>query len=374
MFRKSVWTISIITGYQAEVLFQANTDSHQQPTSHVTHVKDLEDDNHSEWAAKEVYTMAIAALMPPVPSFKRYEASAIAYNSAMNQYLLVFDSLWEIAMVNTDLVPNSANQFLSLSPHRSGDSGHEGIAMDLDDSSRFFLLSEAEELGTGPHPWYPVIRDAKMNSKGTKYKIQRECYVDLPLSSDKKGLEGLDLIRIRGIKHFIGLCEGNNCNDLGVQEKRGMLVVMQFEAVPDERFADHGIHCKYRRVDGRETYLPETAKFEDYADIRHRPTKKEGVYDLVIVSQQNSAFWLGTVDWKFGASAPPHFEMSFSQKFPVNAVGKKMFCNVEGVEFRDSTKGGRATEFIMVSDSVKKTKDGPECGEKDQSVHIIKKR
>ena len=302
--------------------------------------------------------------------------------------------MWEILIFDPILVPDhskDSNRLMSLhsdpSHPREGDSEHEGIVMDLDDTKRFYLLSEAQELHK--NEWFPVIRTAEVMSSGAEYQITKECWIDLPLHSKDRsyenGLEGLDLIKIDGETYFVGICEGGGCHKLensklekldksGDSEGRGMLVVIPFDPITDSTYPP--FDCKYNTVDEGKILLPQSAEFKDYSDLRHRVTSDENVYLLVVLSQLGRGFWTGQVTWSKGDGDSVSADFSGDckrQDFPQNGAGEDMFCNVEGVAWRCSEVEGETTQFVMVSDGVKNG-DDEECEATDQSVHIFKQR
>ena len=156
-----------------------------------------ERDDYFAMTAQELSTSTIGALIPSKKgSFPEYEASAIVHRPQSDEYWVISDNLWELIRLNSDLVWNEENGFLSptsssMADH-GGDSQLEGIALDLEDEDRFYLLAEAEMFGDD---LFPVIRRAMVRSP-TTYELETKCIVDFKLESDGKGLEGLNLIRI----------------------------------------------------------------------------------------------------------------------------------------------------------------------------------
>eukprot|EP00483_Globobulimina_turgida_P008830 UN08848 len=199
----------------------------------------------------------------------------------------------------------------------------------------------------------------------------------MSVPTDNKGFEGLDLIIIDGKKYFVALCEANFCSfsDEGRDVGHGRMVLIEFsftDISSDYRYQyliDELIDCVYNVINIFE--LPSYIVFEDYSDFQFmidNSSSVDNVYDLAIVSQSSSALWIGQVEWSLDNG--PVFDADYEEEiypFPYGGDCEVIFCNVEGVTFVNQY------EFVMVSDSAKRKGDQPwVCGQKEQSVHILK--
>ena len=100
--------------------------------------------------------------------------------------------------------------------------------------------------------------------------------------------------------------------------------------------------------------LPTTLLFEDYSSIAADGNR------LAVVSQANSALWVGHL-------APSTWDIvddGITYVFPRNADGQIIYCTIEGVSWMSPNR------IVVVSDKAK-SKQGKQCREKDQSIHIF---
>jgi len=178
-------------------------------------------------------------------------------------------------------------------------------------------------------------------------------------------------VNVDGMKYFVGLCEGNHCakGDKGEDAGNGRLVLFGFgqRQILEEEYqylVDVGIGCLYSTI--QTVHLPQEIEFIDYSALQFRPRNESGDnFDVVVVSQQSAALWVGTAEWT--QSEGLQIGNGTSYQFPKGGDCETQFCNVEGVAMLSET------EFVMVSDKVKgKGKQPWICGAKEQSIHIYK--
>ena len=86
------------------------------------------DGGYFKFTLKEEYTQSIGGMLKHSPNAPKFEASGVVYDSSRDAYWVVFDSLWSIAMLTSDLTRNDENMLID-SDQNSGDddSGFEGI-------------------------------------------------------------------------------------------------------------------------------------------------------------------------------------------------------------------------------------------------------
>ncbi len=101
---------------------------------------------------------------------------------------------------------------------------------------------------------------------------------------------------------------------------------------------------------------PRSLPFVDYSgmDVRNGT--------LVVVSQETSALWVGTLDpqnWRIQGDGVVY-------SFPREVDGAVGYCNVEGVSWIDEDT------LVVVSDARKKDKQPPSCAAKEQSIHVFR--
>eukprot|EP01084_Bolivina_argentea_P205695 351348_1 len=189
-------------------------------------------------AIKEVYSQAIGGIIKNVENANKYEASGVIYDSSRDVYWVVFDSLYAIGKLTSDLTRNDNNLLVvsnvnGINENEKGlESGYEGITRDPD-TDIFYLLTEAQAFtdNNGDTVNHPVIRAVTYDEQET-YTEQQMCVVDFLDASDNKGFESLNLIEIDGQKYFVGLCEGNYCEDgsKGRDPGHGRMILINYEA------------------------------------------------------------------------------------------------------------------------------------------------
>lgn len=169
-------------------------------------------------------------------------------------------------------------------------------------------------------------------------------WLDFDFSSDSKGFEGAAVVRHKGDLLLLALCEGNCCEGgyKGREAGNGRIQVFKRKK---ESWAHVGT-----------IELPEEVAFEDYADIAIRGKR------LAIVSQANSALWVGKLKLK-------SMEIKGKGKvyrFPLDQNDQCVYCNVEGVDWLTRKR------IIAVSDRMKADDQDERCARKDRSIHIMK--
>lgn len=86
-----------------------------------------DDEDYFQWTLKEEYTQSIGGMLKHSPNFPKFEASGVVYDQSRDVYWVVFDSLWSIAMLSSDLTRNDANMMIDCEQNNGDDdSGFEG--------------------------------------------------------------------------------------------------------------------------------------------------------------------------------------------------------------------------------------------------------
>src|ERR1700756_96414 len=261
----------------------------------------------------------------------RLEASGVLAKDGV--FYVIFDNLADIACLGGQLSPESSENRLIRQKH-GHHRGFEDIAYDRG-SHRYYVLIESLPRRGG-------LFMAKVQEYDQNLRYQSDAWLDFTLQRPNKGLEGLTCIHRDGETHLLGLCEGNKCKAGAEGRKPGGGRIQVF--------------CRGQKHWDRvgKMRLPRTLLFEDYSSIA-----ADGDC-LAVVSQANSALWVGTLapsSWDF-------VDEGINYTFPRNAHGQVIYCTIEGVSWISSNR------ILVVSDKAK-SKQGKRCREKDQSIHIF---
>jgi hypothetical protein len=240
----------------------------------------------------------------------RLEASGVV--AAGRRYLVIFDNLRVVALIDADLDRVGANRLAPAAAGRSA--GYEDIARDPV-TGHYFLLVEAEARDGG--------HQARVEEYDDQLRPVTAGWLEYPLSRPNKGLEGLEVVRRDGEVHLLGL-----------HETGGLLV-----------FRTGRRNWKHvGTVD-----LPATLNFADYSAVALAGSR------LALVSQQDSALWVGDLaDDKWAATGPGR-----THPFPRDPAGDPLYRTVEGVCWLGPDR------LVAVSDRSRPAR------EKDQSLHIF---
>eukprot|EP01083_Nonionella_stella_P178947 633756_1 len=366
-------TISLTTTPTIDLPSTSNIDPTTTPT-----IQLCDNEDYFKQVLKEEHSQRIGGLIKNIHQDDQYEASGVLYDILRDVYWVVFDNLHSISKLSSDLARSDDNLLVSPSTDikiNKDDDGYEGITHDFENDV-FYLLTESvgfddENDDTFHHP---LLRAVVYDEHDTFTQTQI-CAVDYVMPTDNKGLEGVAMILIDGIKYFVGLCEGNYCSysDEGKDPGHGRLVLFKYEAtsiVTDETYKyliSEGIECIHEVMN---VYaLPTYIAFIDYSDINFMSRNDSDVsnqYYVAIVSQASVAFWMGEVTWSLVDG--PVFNDDYDgqiYEFPRGGDCEVIFCGVEGVTFVNEY------EFVMVSDKAKKGSPWL-CGTKSESIHILK--
>ena len=245
---------------------------------------------------------------------------------------MVFDNFPKIAKIKSDLTRGNTKE-IWVNTNGQGP-GFEDIAYDKK-NKRFYTMVEAEETKG-------KIFKGKIYTFDENFGLLTKNWANVKFDTENKGFEGLEHLRRGKKEYLLALCEGNKCRG-GKQGKKpggGRVKVLQKH--------------KNRWKKAHTIKLPKTLLFEDYASLTLRGNR------MAIVSQQNSALWVGKLKsktWKNSGKGRIF-------QFPRTSKGLKPYGNVEGACWI-----GKDT-LVVVSDKKKKDQNSI-CQTKDQSIHII---
>jgi hypothetical protein len=261
----------------------------------------------------------------------RLEASGVLTKEGV--FYVIFDNLADIARIGSQLSPECSENYFIRQKH-GHHRGFEDIAYDPW-SHRYYVLIESLPHSSG-------LFMAKVQEYDENLRYQSDAWLDFPLQRSNKGLEGLTCIRRDGQTHLLGLCEGNRCKAGAEGRKPGGGRIQVFR-----RGKKHWDWVGKIR-------LPRSLLFEDYSSIA-----ADGDC-LAVVSQTNSALWVGTL----ASSSWQIVDEGITYTFPRNADGQVIYGTIEGVSWISSNR------IVAVSDKAKSNQSGI-CREKDQSIHIF---
>ena len=132
---------------------------------------------------------------------ERFEASGVVAIDEV--FYVIFDNTSQIGCIGGGLSPGNHDNRLIVQRF-DRDEGYEDIAHDRS-SGRFFILIESLPHRRG---YFAKVREY---DSGFSYIASR--WLDWPLPSPNKGVEGLTCLRRAGQLYLLGLCEGNRCKD-----------------------------------------------------------------------------------------------------------------------------------------------------------------
>lgn len=273
----------------------------------------------------------VAELLPESPH-DRFEASGVV---AVDDVLyVIFDNTSEIERIGRGL--SRADGENGLIADRLPDvEGYEDIAYDRS-SNRFLVLIESKRRGQG------FMAEVREYDEG--FDLVASAWLPFVLPGPNKGLEGLTCVHRAGRTYLLGLCEGNLC----------------LEGSAGRRPGGGRIQVFGRAVQGWDHVdtlaLPSSLWFEDYSSVALTGDR------LCVLSQESSALWVG----RLARSGWRVLDEGAVYRFPRDANGKVVYCNVEGVAWLSGT------EVVVVSDKMKDGTQNSRCRAKDQSIHVFR--
>jgi hypothetical protein len=272
----------------------------------------------------------IAEILADAPDHRLDASGVLAHNGV---FYVVFDNSRHVGRIGGRLADDSTENSLIRSERDSG-AGYEDIAYDQS-AGHFYVLIEALEHGGSFM--------AKVEELDTSFRYVSSGWLDFPLDASNKGLEGLTCLERDGQTYLLGLCEGNHCKP-GAAGRRPGGGRLQVFGKGSGRWHHVGT-----------IRLPKSLWFEDYSSVA--VTQRQ----IAVVSQESSALWIGEL-------APSSWEIvgdGSIRRFPLDARGRTVYCNVEGVSWIGPDR------LVAVSDRTKADTQSKRCQTKDESIHVF---
>jgi hypothetical protein len=265
----------------------------------------------------------------PADAPDRLEASGVL--AADGRFYVVCDNLPAVAMIDRDLDRVDGNSLIRT-PH--GGQGYEDIARDPV-TGHLYLLIEAMRRGD--------TYMARVEEYDERWRLVADGWLEAPLPSSNKGIEGLECVWRDGTTYLLGVCEGNRNRDgrAGRRPGGGRLLVFRRGA----RNWQHDATVE----------LPESLEFADYSGMSIAGER------IAVISQESSALWSGALAHRAWAVTGP----GRTYLFPRDANGNITYCTPEGVCWLGPD------EVVVVSDRAKERSQARRCQDKDQSLHIF---
>ena len=280
------------------------------------------------------------------------------------------------------------------------DSQFEGISAISSRPGQFLIVEETRQISAAPprpadnggdngdpappppappapvfHPFAQRVELSRDRPEG--YRVLERCAIHIDLVSANKGVEGISYIEdARGRGYLMASCEGNYCEGgrRGRERGHGKIVVLEFDPGTgspggDPDADDDGrAHCGWRAV--KTLDMPRAAAFTDYSDIAFADpgftpvAGGTGPYKgaVVILSQEDSALWIGLFDYNAMDFDPDVPGATFI--LPRSNACDKIYCNAEGVAWLD------ATRLVVATDRAKSTQPF-QCVAKDEAMSVF---
>jgi hypothetical protein len=234
----------------------------------------------------------------PTAGHRVLEASGVLVEG--DQLYVIFDNTPDIAVLDADLGRTTGNRLILQRRRRT--TGYEDIARDPITGDHFILIES-------------LARDdgfrARVEQFDPDFVLRGGRWVDVPLPSANKGLEGLTCLRRAGETFLLALCEGNYCRSgrAGRAPGGGRIFVLR-----------RGRH-HWHRVDT--IRLPGSLRFVDYSSVSIRDGR------LAVASQESSAVWVGRLRpdrWQIADAGTTY-------AFPRSPSGDVLYGCVEGISW-----------------------------------------
>jgi len=268
-------------------------------------------------------------LLQGYSSSDAFEASSVYYLGGY--FYIACDNMSKIPKIKSTLPINSSqNTLLSTGTPGSGTSNFEGITYDNHSTTNFYIVEESAQNGSVYQPRIYEY-DGSMN-------YQSRAWADYYFNStnNNKAFEGIAWVYRGGNDYMLGMVEGTGKIPV-LKKTSGDWVLVDSIA------------------------LPSTVTFTDYADICVKGDT------VVILSQEDSQFWLGTFSGTSWSITGPGKAYQFPLGSVAGVVGagdSVLYANVEGLSFINDS------QIVVCSDKAKSTQPSYQQI-KDQSVHIF---
>jgi hypothetical protein len=265
------------------------------------------------------------------PVDDRLEASGVTFQHG--HLYVIFDNSPHIARLGYPLAKeHPAN---ALMRQRGESAGFEDLAYHPR-LHRHLIIIEAVRFGPG-------VFKPRIEEYDDDFRFVESSWVDFPMRSDNKGLEGVAYVARGEEDYALGLCEGNRCRAGREGRKPGGGRLQIFRKVESQW--EHVGTLK----------LPKCVPFEDYASLDLVDNR------VAVVSQVSSALWLGCLKddaWEWVDDGRVY-------RFPRSKRGKVIYGNVEGVAWI------APDQLVFVSDRRTPGVQPKRVAKKDQSIHAF---
>jgi hypothetical protein len=279
---------------------------------------------------------ASLAQLLPRSELDRWEASGVMrYDGAFH---VVFDNARVIAVLDESL--STSGELITLRGRPGPGRGHEGrgfedLARDPLTGHTYLVVESLHRRGAG---WR-----SRVEEYDPQWNRVARGWLDVPLPSSNKGIEGLTFVQRDGSAHLLGLLEGNfgESGPRGRTPGGGRIHV----------FARDGGDWRTEAV----IELPAALPFEDYSALAASGNR------LAVVSQESAAVWIGELtagSWQVEGGGRVY-------PFPRAHDGGLLYGTVEGVSWLAPDR------LVMVSDRAKD--DQPlSCRRTQESIHLFR--
>jgi hypothetical protein len=290
----------------------------------------------SSGAVPELQLVAERKVRKLLPRKEIGSAEASGVLAFDGRLFVIFDNKTKIGIIDRDLRQTRDNRIIRPNPERAVEypaKGYEDIARDPETGHLYLLVESAQRDGQ------LLPRVEVLDADFTRHS---QAFLDFPIKTENKGMEGLTFANRDGQPTLVALCEGNRC--LGGDESKrpggGRLQLFR----PGIEICDHLGTIE----------LPAHLWFEDYSSVAARGDQ------IVVLSQQSSAIWVGS----FRSGSWEIVDHGVCYDMPRDENGHIQYGNAEGVSWLDDG------HLVVVSDRAKDDSE-PLLKDKDRSVHIF---
>lgn len=266
----------------------------------------------------------------------RHEASGVHCHDDL--LYVVFDNYPNVACLTPELtLPADRPAVLRQRGERIG---YEDLTYEPQ-QQRWYCLIEATE-------YEPDLFKSRIEEYDETFRFIESLELNFKVKGSNKGIEGLSHLRYKGEDYLLALCEGNACKGGAAGREPGKGRILLFQ---------RGVK-RWEHVGTIK--LPKAVQFADYSalDLHDRW--------VAVVSQESSALWVGRLKAEPTGLDDLWEDDGRTYLFPRARKGRPLYCNVEGATWL--AEGTLA----VVSDRAKQGKQGAECTEKDESIHIFR--
>jgi hypothetical protein len=283
-----------------------------------------------------------AALFRDLKGETKFEASGLAHVN--NSYYVVFDSHRSLGHVDDRLeMLSTDNSFVG---EMGEESQFEGLTYRTDTHTFLAVQESHQHQGT----LKPLVEELQLYPNGSSYHVINKCVFNYEMTHENKGIEGLQFWDAgdKG-KYLLAICEGNHCEGgrKGRDSGNGRVLVAKLN---EDGNGNETCSWEVEKV----VKVPATADFIDYSGMSFRGDR------FGIISQENSAMWVGDFDFdkmEFSSDGEVYY-------FPRDNECNMVYCTVEGLDWIDDDR-------IIVTSDRSKADQKFVCASHDQAVAVF---